>query len=86
MKVLKLDGSGKTRSRYLQADDGDVLCIGADGFFYLTCCDCLLTHRVDVSIVGREARLRVNRDERRTSQKRRRFAEREQGTDASNTS
>lgn len=66
----------RKRSRFIPVADGDILSVKSRQFFYLTCCDCSLTHRIDVRVIGKEVRLGIRRDERRTSQKRRRQRER----------
>ncbi len=67
-----------SKTRYIDVDDGDGICFHSGQSFYLTCCDCALTHKVETKIVGRETTLFITRDERRTSQKRRRINERKQ--------
>ena len=64
------------RGRIINLDDGDAISIVSGQHFYLSCCDCLLNHRVNIHTVGREVELKFTRDERRTSQQRRRFRER----------
>lgn len=65
----------KKRIRHININNGDVLACASGNFFYLTCCDCCLTHKINISVVGKEARLGIFRDDRRTSQKRRRKRE-----------
>ena len=64
------------RAKIIQVEDGQILAVKSGQFFYLTCCDCDLTHRIDMNIVNREVRMGILRDERRTAQKRRRTRER----------
>lgn len=55
--------------------DGDSIVFNP-GYSYLGCCDCELTHRVDVKMTKKGTELFFTRDERRTSQRRRRKRER----------
>ncbi|KKN09116.1 hypothetical protein LCGC14_1049750 [marine sediment metagenome] len=63
------------RNRYIKVNDGDTLVCDSGQEFHLTCCDCYLTHKIAVSVVGKEVRLTMTRDDRRTGQKRRRKRE-----------
>ena len=68
-------------TRIIELDDGAVLAFRDGDEFWLTCCDCLLSHHISCSVSKTEARLQLERDERRTAQKRRRFGEK-QGKEA----
>ena len=59
-------------------NDGDGLVVGNGAVFNLECCDCMLTHKIQVNVVGEEVELILVRDKRRTSQKRRRAKERKE--------
>lgn len=50
----------------IQVYDGQILSINSGENFYLTCCDCDLTHCVTVNVVNREVRFSFERDEKRT--------------------
>ena len=63
------------KTRYIDLNDGDGICAKSGQDFYFTCCDCALTHKIKVHIVKREVTMMITRDERRTSQKRRRIRE-----------
>ena len=63
------------RTRHIQINDGEGICAKSGDSFWLTCCDCALTHGIKVHVVKREVTLMITRDERRTSQKRRRKRE-----------
>ncbi len=63
------------RNRIIELDDGDVIVLASQRTFHLTCCDCNLTHRVDVLRLDNECHLKLTRDGRRTAQKRRRARE-----------
>ena len=65
------------KTRYIDIADGDGICAKSGQDFYLTCCDCSLTHKIKVHIVNREVTLMITRDERRTSQKRRRIKDKQ---------
>lgn len=56
-------------------EDGHSLAVDSGAIFYLVCCDCDLTHAIKVRVVSKEARLEFSRDQRRTSQRRRRARE-----------
>ncbi len=60
------------RNRIINLDDGDSIEVGDSQQFWLTCCDCSLTHRIEVKVSANKAELRITRDNRRTAQKRRR--------------
>lgn len=56
--------------------EGDSLLIGKHkSYFYLGCCDCELTHRIDVAMTSKGTKLTFFRDEKRTAQRRRRQRE-----------
>jgi len=63
------------KTRYIDINDGDGICAKSDQSFYLTCCDCALTHHIKVIIVKNEVMMMITRDKRRTAQKRRRIKE-----------
>ena len=57
-------------------NDGDSLLFTKNSeFLFFGCCDCELTHRVDVKITKKGMELFFHHDERRTSQRRRRKQE-----------
>ncbi len=57
-------------------NDGDSLLFTKKSeYLFLGCCDCELTHRIDVKITKRGIELFFHRDERRTAQRRRRKRE-----------
>ena len=63
------------KTKFIDIGDGDGICFESGQEFYLTCCDCLLTHKITTRLVGNEATMFICRDDRRTAQKRRRKKE-----------
>jgi len=57
--------------------DGDSILFSKDDYGFLGCCDCELTHKIDVKMTKNGVRLFFHRDERRTAQRRRRKREQE---------
>lgn len=67
------------RHNSIMLNDGDsVLLEKHTKVWYMGCCDCELTHRIDVKATAGGYLLTFNRDDRRTSQRRRRRKAREQ--------
>lgn len=64
------------RRKCIQMENGDGIAVKNGRVFKFTCCDCALTHDIEPRIVGRECTLFMQRNERCTSQKRRRIKER----------
>lgn len=57
-------------------NDGDsIVFTDSLGYFYLGCCDCNLTHKVNAKITKDGMELQIYRDSRRTAQRRRRKRE-----------
>jgi len=67
---------GMKRTKIIDVNNGDGLCFKDGQHFYLTCCDCNLTHKITTKVTKKsEATIFISRDDRRTNQKRRRAKE-----------
>ncbi len=65
-----------SRSKPWRLNNGDSLLITKQTtHFLLGCCDCELTHKIDVTATSKGTKLTFFRDERRTTQRRRRKKE-----------
>ena len=63
------------RNKIIDLENGATIAFKTGQRFYFTCCDCDLTHGIEVLFVGDECQLKITRDGRRTAQKRRRAKE-----------
>lgn len=61
--------------RQIQIYDGDMISATNVQHFFLECCDCGLVHKVFIRVVDKEAQMEFYRDNRRTSQRKRRKRE-----------
>jgi len=60
------------RTKIININDGEGISFKNGQTFYLTCCDCNLTHKIEAEVTKTKATIFITRDNRRTAQKRRR--------------
>lgn len=60
------------RTKKIDIIDGGGISFKDGQTFYLTCCDCNLTHKIEAEVTKAKATIFITRDNRRTAQKRRR--------------
>lgn len=65
------------RTRIIPLDDGVTIAFKSGQSFWLTCCDCNLSHKIAPMLIDDEIQLTMTRDVRRTAQKRRRAKEKQ---------
>ena len=70
-----MEQEAKMKTQILKEGDGLLLTKNTE-YMYLACCDCELTHKIDVKITPKGMVLYFHKDDRRTGQRRRRKRER----------